>query len=296
MASETCTGRPSGNRRPGSQRTGSLGTGLLVLLGLALAGLIAAWHLRLDPRALLPDQGGLRLLHEFFSAALHPAVRFEGPLSDAHALGVPGQAFEAIGMTIVFAAAAISLAVVGGFGLGLLSSTAWWDVPGRRRRAGPIITATVRTLTTLMRSIHELIWAVLFLAALGTGHLVAVVAIAIPYAGTLAKIFSELIDEAPRPAHAALDGAGATPWQAMLFGLVPRALPDMAGYVFYRFECALRSSAVLGFFGFPTLGYYLSASFENLYYHEVWTYLYALFALVLAVDLWSGRLRRELVR
>lgn len=280
----------------GSQRTGSLGTGILVLAGLALTGLAGAVSLRLDPRSLWPGPGGLGLIREFFSAALYPAFRFEGPLSDAHALGVPGQALEAIGMTIVFAAAAISLATVGGFVLGLLSSSVWWDVPGRRGRIGPAVTATVRTLTTLMRSIHELIWAVLFLAALGTGHLVAVVAIAIPYAGTLAKIFSELIDEAPRDAHAALDGAGATTWQAVLLGLVPRALPDMAGYVFYRFECALRSSAVLGFFGFPTLGYYLSASFENLYYHEVWTYLYALFVLVLAVDTWSGRLRRELVR
>lgn len=303
MASETCTGRPSGNRRPGSQRTGSqrtgsLGTGLLVLTGLALAGLAGAWILRLDPRALWPGQGGLGLIGEFLSASVHPAFHFEGPLSDAHRFGVPGQALEAVGMTVVFAAAAISLAVVAGFGLGLLGSSVWWDVPGAvgRRRFGPVVTSTVRTLTVLMRSIHELIWAVLFLAALGTGHLVAVVAIAIPYAGTLAKIFSELIDEAPRDAHAALDGAGATTWQAVLFGVVPRALPDMAGYVFYRFECALRSSAVLGFFGFPTLGYYLSASFENLYYHEVWTYLYALFVLVLAVDAWSGRLRRELVR
>ena len=51
----------------------------------------------------------------------------------------------------------------------------------------------------------------------------------------------------------------------------------------------------VGFFGFPTLGYHLAASFENLYYGEVWTYLYVLLVLVLVVDWWSGRLRRELV-
>ncbi len=73
-------------------------------------------------------------------------------------------------------------------------------------------------------------------------------------------------------------------------------MPDLIAYTFYRFECALRSAAVLGFFGFPTLGYYLAASFENLHYGEVWTYLYALFGLVVAVDWWSGRLRRELAR
>jgi phosphonate transport system permease protein len=83
--------------------------------------------------------------------------------------------------------------------------------------------------------------------------------------------------------------------QCFVFGILPRALPDMTAYTFYRFECALRSSAVLGFFGFPTLGYYIAASFENLYYGEVWTYLYVLLALILAVDWWSGRLRQELL-
>ena len=51
----------------------------------------------------------------------------------------------------------------------------------------------------------------------------------------------------------------------------------------------------LGFFGFPTLGYHIAASFENLYFGEVWTYLYVLVALVLAVDWWSGQVRRRLV-
>mgnify|MGYP006146677071 CR=1 FL=1 len=54
----------------------------------------------------------------------------------------------------------------------------------------------------------------------------------------------------------------------------------MTGYAFYRFECALRSAAVLGFFGIPTLGYYVHQSFANAHYHEVWSYLYALFVLV----------------
>ena len=90
-------------------------------------------------------------------------------------------------------------------------------------------------------------------------------------------------------------GAGATPLQTCCCGLLPRALPDMAAYSFYRFECGLRSAAVLGFFGFPTLGYNISASYENTYYGEVWTYLYTLFLLILVVEAWSGALRRRFV-
>jgi phosphonate transport system permease protein len=121
----------------------------------------------------------------------------------------------------------------------------------------------------------------------------AVLAIAIPYAAILGKVFSELIDEAPREAARSLREAGASAMQAFVFGLLPRALPDIVAYAFYRFECAVRSSAILGFFGFPTLGYYIAASFENLHYGEVWTYLYALFALVALLDWWSGALRRR---
>lgn len=289
MASEAYTGRPSVNRRPGS-----LATGLLVLLGLGLAGLWAAVQLRLDPRSLWPGAGGWRLAGDFFGAAWRPALTFQENSIANGPWDVPLQALKAAGMTVVFAATSLSLAVVGGAILGVAGSTAWWDVEGRRFRWGFWVTAASRLLMTLMRSIHELVWAVLLLASLGSGHLVAVLAIAIPYTGTLAKVFSEMIDEAPRPAFQALRGSGAGPAQAYLLGLVPAALPDILGYTFYRFECALRSSAVLGFFGFPTLGYYLAASFENLHYGEVWTYLYVLFALVLTVDGWSGRLRREL--
>jgi phosphonate transport system permease protein len=70
-------------------------------------------------------------------------------------------------------------------------------------------------------------------------------------------------------------------------------MPDMITYSFYRFECALRSSAILGFFGYPTLGFFIAASFENLHYGEVWTYLYTLFFLVTVVDWWSGALRKR---
>jgi phosphonate transport system permease protein len=206
--------------------------------------------------------------------------------------------------TVMFAAAAMSLAMVGGIALAFLASSAWWagDPAGGSRRfasvrraVAPVVYGTTRVVIALLRSVHELLWAVLLLAAFGLGHLTAVMAIAIPYAGVLAKVFSEMIDEAPRDAAAALRDAGASSLQVFFVALVPRALPDMAAYAFYRFECALRSSAILGFFGFPTLGYFIAASFENLLYGEVWTYLYTLCLLVAGADWWSGALRRRFI-
>jgi phosphonate transport system permease protein len=261
----------------------------LVLAALAAAGVWAALYLDLSPGGLWPGRGGLRLAGEFFGRAFSPALRFEGPYA-GDTLSLPLQALGAAFNTVVFAAAALSLALLGGLALGFLGSSTWWD-----RGPGRAVTAAARLFMALMRSVHELVWAVLLLAAFGTSHLAAVFAIAIPYAGTLGKVFAEMIDEAPRDAADALGQSGANALQCFACGLLPRAAPDMTAYTFYRFECALRSSAVLGFFGFPTLGYYIAASFENLYYGEVWTYLYVLFALIAGVDWWSSRLRREVL-
>ena len=104
-----------------------------------------------------------------------------------------------------------------------------------------------------------------------------------------------MVDEAPRGAAVALREAGASGIQVFTFGLVPAALPDMTAYTFYRFECALRSAAILGFFGFPTIGLRIKQAFQNGDFGETWTHLYVLFAMIIVFDLWSGLLRRRMV-
>jgi phosphonate transport system permease protein len=273
----------------------------IVLLAILAAGLWAAAYLGLSPAKLVPSEGGLTLAGEFFQGAFSPALISESGTGRS----LLGNVLEGLWATVLFAAAGMSLALVLGVVLGFFASSAWWsgDAAGGqgpvarvlRRSVWPAVYAVARVVATFLRSIHELLWALLFLSAFGLSNFSAVVAIALPYGGTLAKVFSEMVDEAPRESALALRGAGASPLQVFVFGLLPRALPDMAAYAFYRFECALRSSAILGFFGYPTLGYFLAASFENVYFREVWTYLYALFLLVALVDWWSGALRRRLV-
>jgi len=277
---------------------------LAVALSIGIAAVIAWLALDAPLAKLVPGEGGLRVVRAFFAAALHPALEYESPVPE----GTPhilAQALAAARRTVVFAAAGMSVALLLGIVLGFFSTTAWWsgDLAGgtsplRRayaRSLGPTIWTAARASIVVMRSVHELLWAVLFLAAFGLNTTGAVAAIAIPYGGTLAKIFSEMIEESPRDAAHALRAAGAGPLQVFVFGLVPRAGPDLAAYSFYRFECAVRSAAVLGFFGFPTLGYAIAQSFENLHYAEVWTYLYALILLVVLLELWSGALRRRFV-
>jgi phosphonate transport system permease protein len=280
----------------------ALGSRGRVLAAILLAGVASAVALGLTPGGLLPGRGGLRIAGEFFARALSPALSWESNLMPQGAPPLLMWALEATAKTVLYAAAAMALALPLGAALGFFACTAWWSgdtVGGGRTPAGrffrravaPVLYGATRVLIAFMRSIHELIWAVLFLAAMGLSPTAAVVAIAIPYAGTLAKVFSEMVDEAPRAPARALRALGANPSQVFWLGLVPAALRDMAAYAFYRFECALRSSAILGFFGLPTLGMDIRASFESAHYGEAWTYLYCMFALVLVFEWWSGALR-----
>jgi len=288
---------------PGRRRPSPVGRRAAVILALLVAGAWSYLHLDLHVADLIPSEGGLALAGEFFSRALSPATSHEtGFTPEKSLLRI---SLESAYTTLTFAGAAMGLALLLGIGLGFLASTAWWSGrrAGGRTRLGALLTHTLapavyaftRALIALMRSVHELLWALLLLIVFRTSPTTAIVAIAIPYGGTLAKIFSEMVDEAPRGPAVALREAGASGLQVFFFGLVPAAVPDMIAYTFYRFECALRSAAILGFFGFPTLGLRIKQAFQNADFGETWTHLYVLFALVVVFDVWSGAIRRRLV-
>jgi len=219
----------------------------LLLSGIAAAAALSAIALGLSPAGLLPQgAGGWDIASRIFSAAVRPALTYEADYVPPGTAPLLMKTLLSMLTTVKFAAASVSLSLLAGLFLGVVSSESWSGPPWLRwmfRGAG-----------TLARSIHELIWAVFFLAALGLTPATAVCAIAIPYTGTFAKIFSEMLDEAPRAPAQALAVSGASRLQTFFLGLVPCTIPDLISYTFYRFECGLRSAAVMGFMGIPTLG------------------------------------------
>ena len=268
-----------------------------VLLGLALLFLLCAWHVGLTPAGLLPpDSERWDRAGRFFSAALHPALDCQDDTVPDSADPILLKGFKGILLTLRYAVAAMSLAIPAGLVLGFFGSSAWWPEPCGRglKLLLRIIYTACRFVMSFARSIHELIWGLLILSALGVSPIAGMVALAIPFAGTLGKVFSELVDEEARSAAGALKAIGHRPVQTFLTGILPRALPDLVTYSFYRFECALRASAVLGFVGIETIGLYIQLSHEEFYYQEVWTYFYLLLALIVIVDLWGAGIRRRL--
>jgi len=233
----------------------------------------------------------------FLNAALHPAFTDQSRSLPDDATPFLTRIAKEMGTTIRYAFIAMSMAVPAGLFFGFFASTTWWP-QGQRGRWMRIalrpIHWGIRLLITLMRSIHELIWAILFLAALGHDPITACVALALPFTGTLAKVFSEIIDEQSTQARDHLIASGVSPVQAFLTTLFPQSLPDMATYTLYRFECALRSSAVLGFIGIETIGLSIRRSFENNFYNELWTELYFLLGVIIIVDIVGAQLRKRL--
>jgi phosphonate transport system permease protein len=193
--------------------------------------------------------------------------------------------------TVAYAVAGISLAVLIGLPLSVIAS----GCAVESSRTGVALAVGARFFLASLRSTHELVWAVLFVAAFGLSSLTAILAIALPYGGILGRIYAELLAEVPGEPLRALRAAGASPFRVFLYGRFPMALPDMLSYGFYRFECAIRAAAIMSFVGIRGLGYEIQLSLHDLLFGQVWTLLLLLVALVVLVDLWSSRVRRSLL-
>lgn len=186
--------------------------------------------------------------------------------------GAVEQIFRAVALTIAFAVAGVA---AGGLA-GLLMA------PFYRFRV-------VRWTCIALRSVHELFWALMLMQVTGMGVTTGVLAIALPYAGIFAKVLSEILDEAdPRPSEWL--GSRVDPLSRFLWARAPLARPEMVNYALYRLECGLRSSAVLGFIGLPTLGFQLDSFFKQGEYGAAGAIMAIYIALIALVRVWM-RLR-----
>ena len=162
--------------------------------------------------------------------------------------------------TLAYAVAGMSVAVALGLPLGVLASGFWRRGQVEAARdAGPSW-RRVRFLLAAMRSVHELVWALLFVAAVGLSPMAAILALAIPYAGILGRIYAEQIQDVPPEPVAALRSTGASPVRVLLYGYIPMALPDLLSYTFYRLECGIRAAAIMSFVGIDGIGFQLELS------------------------------------
>jgi len=159
---------------------------------------------------------------------------------------------------------------------------AWWARAAR---------LPVRWLLIVLRSVPEVVWALLFVRAVGLGATAGVFAIAITYAGMLGKVYAEIYESTdPRPVGALLL-AGSPRLAAFFYGVLPNAAAEMISYTVYRWECAIRASVVMGFVGAGGLGQQMDLSLRMFAGGEVASMLLTFLLLVLVADQLSRLLR-----
>jgi phosphonate ABC transporter permease subunit PhnE len=199
-------------------------------------------------------------------------------------------AIESSWVTLAYATAGISLALILALFFGILASGVLASGHVSRR----LMKGSFRGVLGFMRAIHELVWAWLFVASFGLTPYAAVFALAIPYGGILGRIFADMINDVPVEPIQALRAAGASRLQCLYYGYLPSVKTSMISYTMYRYECAVRSSAIMSFVGLGGLGYQIQLSLDDLHYDEVWTFMYFLIILVILIDGWSNMLRKRM--
>ncbi|MBD1831305.1 ABC transporter permease subunit [Cyanobacteria bacterium FACHB-472] len=235
----------------------------------------------------LINPGGWNLVWRFLVAAVHPDFSPE----------FLQLTLDATFKTLAYAVCGTFFSVLIGLVAGILSSEVWWESVLKTQKRKLITQSpwlVVRGVLAIPRAIHELIWGLFFVNIFGLDPLVAVLAIAIPFGAITAKVFSEILDETPRQPLMALLNSGVPPLNAFIYSLIPQAFLNLLSYAFYRFECSIRSAAVLGIIGAGGLGYQIFLSLQSLRYEQMWTFLIALILLTGATDFWSAMLRRRL--
>jgi phosphonate transport system permease protein len=161
----------------------------------------------------------------------------------------------------------------------------------RNTSPSPLVYSVARAIIALTRSVPDLVWALIFVAAVGLGAFPGALALAVHSIGMLGRLFAETIEDMEMGPVEALTLTGASRTQVFSQAVVPGIAPSLLGIALYRLDENVRSSLVLGFVGAGGLGFQILAAMQLFQYRDVAFYLIVTFVLVVAVERLSARLR-----
>jgi phosphonate transport system permease protein len=242
------------------------------LLFVALAVLAwAAWDTGADPMRLAR---GLPWIADFLRRMLPPD------------LSVLPAALKGAALTVEIALLGTAAAALLALPLGFLSA---------RNVAPPAVFYPARTVLNFFRSIDTLVYALIFVAAVGLGPFPGVLAVVAYTTTSLAKLYSEAIEGIEPGPVDAITATGATRLQVLRFGVLPQVLPLFLSYILYRLETNIRAATVLGFVGAGGIGFYLQTYLRMIDYPAASTALVVTIVMVMVVDAVSSKVRAHLV-
>jgi phosphonate transport system permease protein len=189
-------------------------------------------------------------------------------------------------ITLQIALWGTALAVVSAVPLGLLASSnivPWW------------VYQPVRRVLDGCRAINEMVFAMLFVVAVGLGPFAGVLALWVHTAGTLAKLFSEAVEAIdPQPVEG-IRSTGASAIHEIVYGVLPQVFPLWISYTLYRFEANVRSASVVGMVGAGGIGVVLWEIIRGFQYAQTCAVMLIIIVTVSLIDLASARVRKFFV-
>jgi phosphonate transport system permease protein len=261
-----------GGAAPATTAVPKASLGTLAAWGLLLALLAASWRgADMRPLDLVRDAGNMaQYAKGFFPPDFHEWRMYLAELV----------------VTLQIALWGTALAIVCSVPLALLASsniTPWW------------VHQPVRRVLDACRSINEMVFALLFVVAVGLGPFAGVLALWIHTTGILSKLFSEAVEAIdPQPVEG-IRATGAHPLHEILYGIVPQVLPLWISYALYRFESNVRAASVVGMVGAGGIGMVLWDVIRGFQYEQTAAVLLMLVVSVSLIDLVSAQLRKRMI-
>ena len=267
-------------------------------LWVASAGfaLLIAWSYhgtQVDPAGLLGSEGRGQIAT--YVAKLFPPDLSAKTLRDA-ALG----AVETFAISFLGSLLAVVLALP----LSVLTtrSLLYRGILYEGRRLGPVsksirvgIYVTAKAVLNVLRTIPEIVWALIFVFLVGLGPFPGVLALGFHTGGVLGKLFGEVLEDVnPRPLEG-LHGSGAGRPAILFYGVLPQAAPQCLSYALYRWEVNIRAAAIMGFVGAGGLGQRIHIAISLFLENQLLTLILAVYVMVTLVDVLSAYLRRRLL-
>jgi phosphonate transport system permease protein len=187
--------------------------------------------------------------------------------------------------TLVVAYVGTGLGAISAFCLGFLASRNL-----NRHRASQVL---VRRILEFFRTVPDIVFALLFVYALGLGPIPGVIAISLHTTGALGKLFSEAVENVEQTPIDGLNATGANWFEAVRFAVLPQVLSNFVSYTLLRFEINVRGASVMGFVGAGGIGKELLSSIRQFYYSDVSAILFMLIFTVVIIDLLTENIRHR---
>lgn len=158
----------------------------------------------------------------------------------------------------------------------------------------PIVYQAARGILSFFRAVPDIVFALIFVTAVGLGPFAGVLALICHNTGVMGKLWSEAMEDIDPGPEQALRTAGASRWQVVANATIPSVLPQLTGLLLYRFDVNVRSSLVLGLVGAGGIGLLINKAIKTFQFDEMLTYLIIILLVIVAVDLASAWIRKKL--